>query len=433
MSSVYAGALRASLRLHEEVPVFSPAGEMEMQAGFYRGDFGDVWKGTEGETVEVLHPGRWNREPGPDFCNARLRIDGTELSGDVEIDMQARDWEAHGHSGNPAYGNVRLHVFFRTGARRFFTRDHEHRLVPQVLLPARPARRKPAADEGSSQKLDAKDAERLVCEAARYRLHRKREGFARAARLVGADDALFQGLATGLGYKNNKLPFLLVAQRLGWARARSGEGEALLFGLAGFLRAVDFDRGDEEERRYLGGLWRQWWPLRDAEARLILPETAWKFAAIRPANHPHRRMGALAAIVSVFPRLRQSIATADCAAFTRALSSIEHPYWQARWNLSSARLSRSTALLGRDRAREIAINVLAAALPDDAAAWRALETADAAAPNRRVADAAEWLCGGAGLDLATAVHQQGLLQLYEDFFPQNPSEIWAACRRGSTE
>lgn len=433
MSSLYAGILRARHRLHEEVFIPAPGGELEMQAGFYRGDFGDAWRGTEGETIEVLHPGRWNREPGPDFCDARLRINGAEVSGDVEIDMQARDWEAHGHSVNPAYANVKLHVFFHAGAKRFFTRNHENLVVPQVLLQSRSARKKSAGDMDAQHRLESGEAKRLVREAARYRLHRKQAGFIRAARLVGSDEALFQALATGLGYKNNKLPFLLVAQRAGWDRARSAEGEALLFGLAGFLRAVDFDHGDEEERRYLGGVWRKWWPLRDAEARLILPGTAWKFAAVRPPNHPHRRMGALAALVGVLPVLRQSIAAADYGAFIRGLSSLEHSYWGTRWNLSSAKLSRATALLGRDRAREIAINVLTAALPDEATAWRMLEGADACLPNRRVLDAAEWLCGSEGMDLDTAVHQQGLLQLYEDFFPQDPSEIWSACQHGSTE
>ena len=45
----------------------------------------------DGRNVEVLHPGFWNREPGPDFRGAVLRIAGELISaGGIEIDLQDR-------------------------------------------------------------------------------------------------------------------------------------------------------------------------------------------------------------------------------------------------------------------------------------------------------------------------------------------------------
>jgi Protein of unknown function (DUF2851) len=404
-----------------EEPMAVRASELELQAEFYRGDFGIEWIGSEGERIEMLHAGRWNREPGPDFCGARLRIDGREVDGDIEIDIHERDWEAHGHAENEAFSNVILHGCFHRGAKRFFTRTVDHRSVPQVCFPAaQPG--KNAAQSGPHAPLEEKTARALIEAGCTYRLHRKRQAFQFAARLAGPDDALLQGLAVGLGYKNNKIPFLLVAQRTGLSRARSVDGEALLFGLAGFLQAKDFDRADDEEKKYLSTLWDDWWRLRDREARLILPTDAWKFAALRPANHPHRRMGALVALVREFSRLRKALVQQDDAAFIRILTEASHPYWNSRWNLSSSRLAGHTALVGSDRAQELLINTFVPALDEFETGQRLLANIPASSPSGKVRQAATWLVGSLR-GLSSARDHQGLIQLYDDFFPVAPSVV----------
>ena len=65
----------------------------------------------DGQNVEVLHPGFWNRESGPDFRGAVLRIGGELISaGDVEVDLHTSGWTSHGHHTNPAFKRVALHV-----------------------------------------------------------------------------------------------------------------------------------------------------------------------------------------------------------------------------------------------------------------------------------------------------------------------------------
>lgn len=394
--------------------------ELEVQAQLAAGEFGVSWQGEEGETVEVGHFGSWNREPGPDFCRAKVRINGIEQTGAIEIDPDVRDWEHHGHARNPAYNEVILHLFLRRGPQRFFTRTLENRAVVQVCLAQAAAIRR-RAPQAPVSGLDAEPAAALIRAAAEFRLRQKADRFRRSSLLNGPDDALFQSIAVGLGYKNNKIPFLLVAQRAGLRRAAGRGGEALLFGLAGFLRADDFASADPEARAYLRRLWEEWWAVRDSEVRLVLGEDAWKMAALRPANHPHRRMGALAAVASSFRRIAQ---TASPDAFLRILGALEHPFWNSHTTLRCDRLPRPAALIGAERARDLLINAFLPTLPFETA-WAHLEKLPGPNPSAKVTKACAWVCTGAPAPfLRSALHQQGLLQLHDDFFPRAPGEIW---------
>lgn len=67
-------------------------------------------KTTSGQDVEVIDPGLHNRNAGPDFFNAKVKIDGTLWVGNVEIHDKSSDWYLHGHEKDDHYNNVVLHV-----------------------------------------------------------------------------------------------------------------------------------------------------------------------------------------------------------------------------------------------------------------------------------------------------------------------------------
>src|SRR5207248_6590589 len=115
----------------------------------------------------------------------------------------------------------------------------------------------------------------------------------------GPDEALFQEIAGALGYKENKLAFTLVAQRLSLKTLRKSlpDAEAMLFGIAGFLETPDLGAYKKSARHYVRDLWDRWWPHRDPLQRLILPAKIWKLSSTRPTNHPHRRLAALSILV----------------------------------------------------------------------------------------------------------------------------------------
>ena len=67
---------------------------------------------TDGLSVIVENPGSLNRDAGPDFFDARLRIGDIKWAGNVEIHVRASDWKAHHHSDDKNYNNVILHVVY---------------------------------------------------------------------------------------------------------------------------------------------------------------------------------------------------------------------------------------------------------------------------------------------------------------------------------
>lgn len=425
MSTLHYARARAARTLRERTR--SGLSEMEIQARLFAGGYGTRWATTDGGDIEVLHFGEWNREAGPDFKGARFRFsDGTEATGDLEVDPDARDWERHGHATNPAYAGVLLQLFVDCDGASAFARTSDHRAVLQAVLSVEEV--SPAPLRHSPGAVDTETALAMIGEAADFRLREKQSAHARALSLHGADTALFHAIAAGLGYKNNAIPFLLVAQRSGLRQAAAPGGEARLFGLAGFLEPRVFDRADGVTRDYLKPLWETWWVLRDSMARLTLARDTWKLSGLRPANHPHRRMGALAATARGFVQLRKNIRSGGRGGFEKFFESLEHPYWTSHWNLSAARLAGDIALVGADRVRDLIVNAFLPSLPLEKAREE-MASLKGPFPGGRVRRACEWLTGSVDPKLMrTAAHQQGLLQLFSDFGSLTPLEAWGKIR-----
>src|SRR5881296_141431 len=106
--------IRGTSRVHERALFVSPRipSELELQARWFAGDFGKHFVSTTGDKIDIVQFGVWNRESGPDFRDAAIRINGGEpVRGCIEIDLLDRSWEAHGHATNPAFEETALRVF----------------------------------------------------------------------------------------------------------------------------------------------------------------------------------------------------------------------------------------------------------------------------------------------------------------------------------
>ena len=432
----YAALREAALREEPLLQVPRRLPELELQAHWFAGDFGRTFTTTDGRRATIVQFGVWNREAGPDFAEAAISLDDAgPARGSIELDPDARDWERHGHAENPAYDGVVLHVFTDRGAAEFFTRTSQHRLVPQVLLdvatltaelPNPQPEAKPGRCLGPLRNLPEEKAREVLLAAAQFRLGRKGAALARLDAAHGADEALYQALAATLGYKNNKLPFTLLAQRLPLRLLCKSDAAALLFGVAGFLPASDLRSFDPPTRTYLRGLWEAWWPQRAEFERLALAPGLWKLGGQRPANHPQRRLAALAGIVRHWPKVRALARACEPRAIHKFFGELHDEYWNAHYTVTSKPSATPMALIGESRVTEMLMNVFfPLAMITDASRWIGCKTIPALLGNRRVETAAQRLFGEDPRRrtlLKTAAAQQGLLQIYEDFCQRDASD-----------
>lgn len=409
--------------------------ELGWQARWFSGACGREFVCEDGREVSVAGFGEWNREAGPDFANARVRIAGEERHGAIEVDLDAAGWEQHRHATNPDYENVVLHVVVRRSARRHFPRTASNREVPQVCLSGASCERPALPPATASQRthccaplrdLSHERLRDLLAVAARRRMERKGAALADMINARGADAALYEAVAVALGYKNNKLPFQLLAQRVPSAVAATPRGEALLFGLAGFLEKPQPPSG--EARAAIASLWKSWWRQRAEREHLILPRTTWRLTGLRPPNHPLRRLGGLAIIAKRWKTIRAAIESGELVPLEKALGALQHPFWSFHTTWNSPRRSEPLALIGPDRIRDIYANIsLPLAIARGAQPqWLDLSTAPSNSASRLAADR---LFGGP-LPRALATRlcvQQALMQIYADFCLQGHGEC-SHCR-----
>lgn len=416
------------LRLAREIPA------VELQALWMAGEFGREFTTTTGGPVRVENFGAWNAQPGPRFTGALISFGGSRVRGGVELNWNAAEWDQHA-AASPDYEGTILHVFAREAARERgasvpATCTAKGREVPQLWLDVTrfeflPTDPPPCATTGCREALAGLSAPRvlhLLEAAAQYRLCRKAARLNRLAEESGPDEALYQGIAEALGYRRNKLPFTLLAQRFPLAMARSHRLEIspLLFAGSGFLNATDFHPLPDDTRGYLREIWEQWWPRRADYERLTVPASLWNLQGVRPANHPQRRVAALAEIVRHWPIVETLTRTANIAALRHLFGQLAHPYWDYHYTLASKRLPGRTALVGPARITDLLLNVIfPRVVMETPALWEAYRQLPATDSNQRVKLAAQRLLGGHSAIVREigkrAALQQGLLQLYEDF------------------
>jgi hypothetical protein len=424
-----------------ESPPHPLPGELELQALWFAGAFGRDFTDHRGTPVRLVQFGGWNRGAGPDFLHAVIEHGGETRHGALELDTEPGDWEAHGHGADPAFGDVVLHVVFRDGGAPSFTRDHNHREIPRVLIPPaliesalqRPAREVAIARPGRCvhplAALAPGAVDSLLRQAAEHRARLKATRWLRTADAHGRDAALFQATAETLGYRANALPMRLLAQRmpLSTLREHPGAGDALLFGAAGFLSAALHEQAPPDTRDHLRELWDVGWKHRARwESAHPIP---WQLHGQRPANHPHRRVAALAALVRHWPTCRRRALGRPFStrALMRFLGELEDPFWSHRHTLTSARSARPIALFGKTRALELLANHLVplALHEDPRFGFDDYLKLPAPTRNEKVSRAAIRLFGGedaAAPWLKKTAHHQALLQIYHDFCLEDLSD-----------
>lgn len=463
MSGITYAALRdrfAPCALHETGGGYAPVPVSERLAQaiwFDQRLQRDKLQTADGRRVRVVSPGWWNLEAGPDFRRAVIAFDdAAPQMGDVEVHLRANDWHQHGHDGDPLYNNVVLHVaLWHSGGERPATTAAGRaisRLVMGGQLDAPLERLYDEIDpadypydldshvghcEARLRMLPPETVIALLDEAGLERLRMKARRMTRWIQRHGVEQALYSGVMEALGYKHNKEPMRLLAERLPVARLRelpAAQAQALLLGVAGFLPERTVAASDAATRRHVKTLWDVWWKARDEFAERALTREAWRMAGLRPANFPWRRLAAVAQLLAahweLWPKIEAVLVAkreAQRAARLEALfTELEDPYWSRRYSFASKAQPKAGQLIGEARARDIVINVVLTAAVAQAKLLERPALAEAAEniftgypatePNALARFTAHRLFGQRPpRGIRTAARQQGLLQVFHDF------------------
>lgn len=97
----------------------------------HRFDFYNI-KTSCGKQVIIHDSGKLNKSDGPDFLGAEITIGNLRWYGDIEIHWKLSHWKAHGHTGDPNYDNVILHVLFENSEQTISRNDGSS--IPNICL-----------------------------------------------------------------------------------------------------------------------------------------------------------------------------------------------------------------------------------------------------------------------------------------------------------
>ncbi len=423
-----------------------PQSEIEIQARWFGGEFGRIFTGTNGEMIEIVQFGHWNHSAGPDFTEAAVRIDGELKTGTIEIDLGASSWEAHGHGSSESFNSVILHIFLQSSKSpgRFYTRNSKHIEICQLHLtnteansdtsPAWLPEAYPGRCVTPLGRMSESAVSSLLTAAAQYRLLRKFLRLRSMAESTSPSQAMFQGIAEALGFRKNKVPMAILAQRCSvhdLGKMDNLEREARLFGAAGFMKQEIYDEAiSPDSREYLRKLWDKWWKMRTEIDPSPERAVQWKMGGSRPVNHPQRRTGALGAIANKWKALARiwEKPSPECEKHLyRFFDNLEHSYWENHYTLKSKPSGNPLRLVGKDRQRDILGNVifpwLVGITPDF---WEAYSVMRGSGENEKLRRAMLRLFGDdptrSKLFCKTYFQQQGLLQIYQDFCLEDSSD-----------
>ena len=349
-------------------------------------------KSIDGRSIQVLKPGFWNSDAGPDFVHAEILIDGDLHAGDVEIHINSSGWYNHKHHLDPRYNRVILHVVYLNDDINLRTRLQNGKRVPTLEILNRldaPIgdlfdERKESQETSTSEcrvtgkTLKIERVQSVLNDLGQERLQEKADVIRNQIAGVDFEQLLYQGIMEALGYTKNSKSFRELAQRvpLSEIRGKSDESiQAILFGVAGLLPSQSQQEveGDEEDKRFIKQLEAIWESAEQSKNLTCMTTEQWHFAKMRPANYPSRRIPAIAQIISRcqdtlmmdFLPLIEGAATANKSALVRIrrrlqerLTPAPSGYWENHSHFGKGIPQRGAALIGADRANDIIVNKL---------------------------------------------------------------------------
>ena len=319
---------------------------------------------TEGRPVQVIDPGMQNTDAGPDFFNAKIKIDGTLWVGSVEIHDKSSDWLLHHHDTDKAYDCVILHII---GFNDFQPVRTNGNPIPQMLLTV-PENILRSIDwllyrEAALPCLDhitgiaplhiACWMEALLSE----RLERKTHDIFLLLDAYQTDwnEVFYITLTRNFGFVNNdafeRLAKSLPLRCIQKQRNSHSQIEAMLFGQAGMLE-------EENDDHYYRLLQREYDFLRHKFGLSPMEDFVFKNLRTRPVNFPYLKVAQLAALWvrydTLFSAILEARSTGEIKKYFRIPPS---GYWETHYHFRYAS-PRKEKTIGENALNILLINTV---------------------------------------------------------------------------
>ena len=309
-------------------------------------------KTTTGQQVEVIDTGLANTDAGPDFFNAKLKLDGVLWIGNIEIHERSSDWFKHGHHADAGYNSVILHIASEIDME--ISRSNGER-IPQIQLIC------PEAVRTNYKELLETDSYppcyRIIPSLPPFTAHSwmtalQMERFEQKATLLNErlkrcqgnwEDAFFITLARNFGFGLNGDAFETWAHQLPFRAVDKHRNdlfqiEAIFFGQAGILEDSDGDG-------YYLRLKKEYTYLQHKFGLIPMDASLWRFLRLRPANFPHIRIAQLACLYHrAYGLLSRIMETETLQGVRDILKGGTSEYWLTHYTFGGSSPSRPKTL-----------------------------------------------------------------------------------------
>lgn len=322
---------------------------------FRKFDFGNA-KTVNNSPLTILEVGTPNFNSGPDFFNAKIKIEDQIWAGNVEIHIKSSDWYLHAHEKDPNYDNVILHVVWEDDVA-VYRKDNS--VIPTVILKdlifedtlanyrnlLLAPNDKWINCEADFNKFDDFDIRNFQESLYLERLHIKSDFILELLQKSGNnwEAVLFKLLAKNFGLNVNGSAFLSMANSLDFGivqkvRHSQFDMETLLFGQAGLL-----DKRVEDS--YFAALSKEYEYIKvkfNLDNSLV--ERA-KYFRLRPDNFPNIRLSQLSYLYShsihLFSELIETKNITDIHNIFKVSTS---SYWQTHYSFEKEHSEKSKIL-----------------------------------------------------------------------------------------
>lgn len=324
-------------------------------------------KTTDGQDVIILDRGMLNTDAGPDFLNARIKLNQTLWAGHIEIHKKSSEWLQHLHHNDPKYNNVILHVVLEDDV------DKSKLNIPTIIIKDKYESRYWLAYESMLQgkKLvlcspKIEQVPSIIVEQYKERilLERWQEKLQDIQNLIPDQkndwkNIAYFMIAKAFGFKINQDAMLLLAAAtplhiLEKHKDQLQHLEAILIGQSGLIPTNFQDN-------YTKQLEQDYHFFRRKYDLVPINPIVWNYARLRPNNFPLIRLAQFAHFLFQTQCNFESIIThkRNILSYLKSLDIKTSNYFEQHYKLSFPSLSHSSKKLGNMGMQHLIINAIA--------------------------------------------------------------------------